>query len=259
MEIVIVDDGSTDKTLEIVKAFASRAEVITRVYSQHWKGIASARNVVVKESRGRYIIWVDSDMKLPKDHLRKQVEFMNHHLKVGAAKAHYGFLRAKKLVASLENSRAFDLQPNASKLWGTGGSIYRVNALREIGGFDERNKGAGEDIEALVRIQKKGWLLCTTSAEFYEEFKETWRDLWRQYYWWGYGAHFVHHIHANSICIGVRLPPVAFLIGILRLFKIFKHHPKILYLLLPLHNIFKETAWCVGFVNGHLDKYGHKS
>jgi glycosyltransferase involved in cell wall biosynthesis len=259
MEIVIVDDGSTDKTLEIVKAFATRANVITRVYSHNWKGIASARNVVVKESQGRYIIWVDGDMRLPPDHVKKQVEYMESNSKVGVAKACYGFISSNKIVAALENSRAFDLQPNSPKLVGTGGSICRVKAVREVGGFDESIRGAGEDIDVLIRIMKKGWLISTTSALFYEQFKETWSSLWLQYYWWGYGAHYIWHKHRHAISIVVRLPLTAFLVGVARFFRVYKLHRKITYLLLPIHEVYKNVAWCVGFAGSHNDRYGHKT
>ncbi|MEM5867131.1 MAG: glycosyltransferase [Candidatus Aenigmatarchaeota archaeon] len=42
-------------------------------------------NVVVKNASGKYIIWVDCDMILPKDHVQKQVEFMEQNPKVGIA------------------------------------------------------------------------------------------------------------------------------------------------------------------------------
>ena len=257
-EIIFVDDNSTDRTLEIIKDFASKTEIKTKVFHQSRKGLGASRNVVVKNADGQYIIWLDGDMKLPRDHVRKQVEYMDRNPKVGVARARYGFVKSKKLAAVLENSRAFDLRLNNPKLVGTGGSIHRVDAIREAGGFDESIKGAGEDIDALIRMLKNGWLLSTTNAKFYEQFKETWSSLWLQYYWWGYGAHYVQHKHKKSISVVTRLPPVAFFLGILRFFRVYRFHRKTTYLLLPLHNAFKETAWCVGFFKSHVDGYGDK-
>ena len=259
MQIIFVDDDSKDRTLEIIRKFVSKIEVKAGVYHQNWRGIAAARNVVVQKARGKYIIWVDGDMKLPPDYVRKQVEYMERNPRVGVAKARYGFNKSKKIAAILENSRAFGLRPNNPKLVGTGGSIYRVEAVREVGGFDEGIKGAGEDMDALIRMLKKGWLLSTTDVEFYEQFKETWSSLWLQYCWWGYGAHYIKHKHPHAISTVARLPIVAFLIGILRFFRVYKSHRKMTYLLLPFHSMFKETAWCVGFVKSHMDGYGHKS
>ncbi len=258
IEIIFVDDGSDDRTLEIIEDFISRIEVKARVYRQNWRGIAAARNIVVQNARGKYIIWVDGDMILPSDYIRKQVEYMENNPKVGVAKARYGLVENGKIVAILENSRAFDLYLGDLKLFGTGGSICRVEAIRAVGGFDEHIKGAGEDIDAHIRILKKGWLLSTTDAEFYEQFKRTWRDLWRQYYWWGYGAHYIQHKHKNAVSIFVRLPPFAFIVGVLRFLRIYHCNKKIIYMLVPLHNVFKETAWCFGFIRSHADGYGHK-
>lgn len=259
MEVIIVDDGSMDSTLERVRRFASRSEMCTKVYHQSWKGLGAARNVVVRNASGRYIIWVDGDMKLPRDHVRKQVEFMGNNPKVGAAKARYKLLNSGEIVAVLENSRAFFLRSESLKVVGTGGSIYRVKAIREVGGFDERISGAGEDIDALLRMQKMGWLLSRTEAEFYERFKESWRDLWLEYYWWGYGAHYVWHKHKNAISVIARLPPVSFLTGFARFLFAFKLYRKLIYLLLPIQSVFKDSAWFFGFLGSHRDGCGHKT
>jgi glycosyltransferase involved in cell wall biosynthesis len=258
MELIIVDDGSTDNTLEHIKRFASRIDIRTKVYHQNWKGLGATRNVVVQNACGPYIIWVDGDMKLPRDHVRKQVEFMDNNPEVGAAKARYRLLNSRKIVAMLENSRAFCLRPESSKIVGTGGSIYRVKAIREIGGFDERISGAGEDIDALLRMRKMRWLLSAAEAEFYERFKENWKDLWLEYYWWGYGAHYVWHKHKHAFSVATRLPPVSFLTGFARFLFAFRLYRKFIYLLLPLQSIFKDAAWFFGFIRGHGDGYGHE-
>jgi glycosyltransferase involved in cell wall biosynthesis len=257
MEIIVVDDGSTDKTLEIVRSFAEQNDVSIQVYSQKWKGIASARNLVVKKARGEYVIWVDADMTLSKNFVQKQVEFLGRHPRVGAAKGKYGFVRSDKIVAKLENCRAFNIMTPSREAWGTGGAIYRLSALREIGGFDGEINGAGEDIDALIRLKKRGWLTSLTDAIFYERYKENWRELWKQYFWWGYGAHFVKHKHKNFISVFARLPPVALVAGALRFLKAFKYEHNLIYLILPFYELFKEMGWLIGFIVGHFNGYGH--
>lgn len=59
-EIIVVNDGSKDNSLQIVKTIASEYENI-RVISQENKGLSAARNVGMKESNGDYIMFVDSD------------------------------------------------------------------------------------------------------------------------------------------------------------------------------------------------------
>jgi len=248
MEVIVVDDGSTDNTLESIYRLVLAIDIRTTVFSQTWRGLGVARNVVVKNARGRYIIWVDSDMRLPEDHVEKQVEFMERNRKVGAAKARYGLVNSKSVVATLENSRGFFLRSESSNMVGTGGSIYRVEAIRDAEGFDEQIRGAGEDIDALIRIKKKGWLLSRTEAEFYERFKESWKDLWLEYYWWGYGARYVWHKHLDGVSIVTKLPPVTFLASFVRCIVIFRSYRKLTYLLLPLQGVFKDSAWVFGFL-----------
>jgi len=256
MELVIVDDGSADKTLEILQQLVSTTNTHTTIHSQRWRGLGVARNVIVQNARGRYIVWVDSDMKLPKDHVEKQVEFMERNPNVGAAKARYLRVNSKNTIVTLENCRDLFLR-ESSHIVGTGGAIYRVEAIREIGGFDPNIRGAGEDVDALLRMKEAGWLLSRTEAEFLEQFKERWEDLWREYYWWGYGAHYVWHKHRGQISFTSRLPPVSFLAGLGRSLFAFKLYRRMVYLLLPFQNAFKDAAWILGFIRSHRKGYGH--
>jgi len=57
IEVIVVDDGSTDNTLEILKVFEDKIRII----AQDNGGPASARNAGIKESRGEYIAFLDGD------------------------------------------------------------------------------------------------------------------------------------------------------------------------------------------------------
>lgn len=60
LEIIVVNDGSTDKSLELIEAFARKDKRI-KVLNQENKGGAAARNAGVKAAVGEYIAFVDSD------------------------------------------------------------------------------------------------------------------------------------------------------------------------------------------------------
>jgi len=70
-EILVVDDGSTDRTLDIARHFTSRG---VRVISQPHQGAAAARNRAFSLSSGDYIQWLDADDLLARDKIAKQLE-----------------------------------------------------------------------------------------------------------------------------------------------------------------------------------------
>jgi len=70
-EVVVVDDGSTDHTLEVVRRYESKQ---VRVVTQQNQGAAAARNAAFAHCHGDYIQWLDADDLLGVDKIRMQLE-----------------------------------------------------------------------------------------------------------------------------------------------------------------------------------------
>ena len=75
-EMIIVDDHSTDTTVEIVKEIAKRDFRIRIIENKHNQGAAIARNIAVENKTGRYVAYLDSDDRWKTEKLEKQIKFM---------------------------------------------------------------------------------------------------------------------------------------------------------------------------------------
>lgn len=262
MEVIFVDDGSEDKTLSVILDCIPGMDIEAKVFHDEWRGLGWARNVIVENAGGDYIVWVDGDMILPRDHVRKQVEFMRQNPKVGIAKARYGAWHKENLVGFLENLafQAVDFKYGGKvatqrRVMGTGGSIYRVKAIRQVGGFDKHISGVGEDADAEYRVRKAGWLLYrATPALFYERRRKTWKALWDEGFWHGYGGDYVIRKNSGIIAFYKMTPLAGFLAGVWYSIVAYKMMRRRIVFLLPIQYTFKRTAWFFGFVKGQIDR-----
>jgi glycosyltransferase involved in cell wall biosynthesis len=85
-ELIIVDDGSKDRTAEIVKAWAAKDARIQYVYQENQR-MASARNNGIKHAKGKYVAFLDHDnIFLPKK-LELQVAHLEAHPEIGVSYA----------------------------------------------------------------------------------------------------------------------------------------------------------------------------
>lgn len=78
IEIIIVDDGSTDNGLNIARSYASKHENI-KVYEQLNSGAPRARNVAFEKSSGEFIQYLDADDLMSEDKISAQMELVNRY------------------------------------------------------------------------------------------------------------------------------------------------------------------------------------
>jgi glycosyltransferase involved in cell wall biosynthesis len=77
LEIIVVDDGSQDSTMHVLRDYGAKLQVLCREHT----GIGAARNAGIEAAQGEYIAFLDSDDLWQPDKICKQVEFMaqNQH------------------------------------------------------------------------------------------------------------------------------------------------------------------------------------
>ncbi|UCG55345.1 MAG: glycosyltransferase [Dehalococcoidia bacterium] len=64
--LIVVDGYSCDKTLSIIKARLSEVDFKYKIFFEK-QGLCQARQFVVDNAEGKYVIWIDGDMTIPKD------------------------------------------------------------------------------------------------------------------------------------------------------------------------------------------------
>jgi len=78
IEIIVVDDGSTDDSVEIVRSYQKRFFNI-KLFTQNRSGACRARNLAFKNSSGEYIQYLDSDDLLSPNKIQRQIEIASRY------------------------------------------------------------------------------------------------------------------------------------------------------------------------------------
>ena len=148
LEVLVVDDGSTDLTLSIAAEFAARDDRV-RIITQSNRGVAAARNRGIAEARGTYIAPIDADDLWRPDKLELQVAAFAANPAVGVVYTWFdhinerdeivrGGFRPRDRGQVLERLARFDFVGNGSN------AMMRADLVRAVGGYDEtlRLRGA---------------------------------------------------------------------------------------------------------------------
>lgn len=77
-ELIVVDDGSTDETFDIVNPYIQQYHQIRYMKHQN-RGLALARNLGIQAAIGHYITFIDSDDQYTPEHLSARITFMETH------------------------------------------------------------------------------------------------------------------------------------------------------------------------------------
>jgi glycosyltransferase involved in cell wall biosynthesis len=150
-ELLVIDDGSKDRTQEIVRSFGSRVNYIRQEHS----GVSSARNLGLKSCRGSHVAFLDSDDIWLKDKLRIQMGFMKAFPSAAVCYTDEIWIRNGRRVNPKKkhqkfSGRIFD-KVLALCLLSLSSALFRRKVFDEIGVFDE-DLPACEDYDLGIRL-----------------------------------------------------------------------------------------------------------
>lgn len=162
-EIVVVDDGSTDETPEVIRRAGGRVRGIRPGAN---RGRSAARNAGVAQARGDLIVFVDSDVVVRPDFLSWHLQMHQRH---GAGILSRGPVVLVPNVRSAAGARVPRVAASPAYLDTANAGVER-DALQRVGGFDEGFPGYGwEDVDLGMRLKRLGVrrVFCPQAAVFH--------------------------------------------------------------------------------------------
>ena len=190
LEIIVVDNGSTDRSLEIISAFP------VKLMKEKKRGAYAARNRGLETAQGELFFFIDSDCIAERDLLKKLVRHFTDERIAGVG----GQLQACEPTTLTEQFedfagiQVFDL-PKGLLEWDknkflsgaihTSNALFRKNAIRDVKGFDSDFRSGG-DVHLCWQLQRAGYQIYFDPDAVVKHMHRTnLRGLMRQFFKYG--------------------------------------------------------------------------
>lgn len=221
-EIILIDDGSTDGSRELLQELtdwlAERAKV--RVYYQRHSGPGVARNLGAEKAVGTVLVFVDSDMVFERNFLKNLTSPISSGNTTGTDSQEEYLANPDNYWARCWNigrfaSAGFRKIPRSNSVVpqkSSEGTIFRAIRAKDfkmVGGFDV--DGDYTDDESIYR--KSGRKATVVNARFYHRNPESFLEVMRQATWIGKSKNFTGSLGKKIINLFVFSPPASFLKG----------------------------------------------
>ena len=158
-ELIIIDNNSTDNTVEVINNFLDDRILIAKIDNNGI--VAKSRNLGIKLANGTFVAFLDSDdWWVP-----KKLEIALHQLELGSDFVYHDLYKISKFPIVTKKHRRIpsralscpvfvDLLTNGNTIWNSS-VVVRRSFLEEIGGFSEEKDLVGsEDFDGWLRISK---------------------------------------------------------------------------------------------------------
>jgi glycosyltransferase involved in cell wall biosynthesis len=201
-ELIVVDNGSTDRTSAVVAEYAAGCDHPVQMIIEPGRGVSCAKNAGWRSSRSAIIVCTDDDCYPEENYLDSIFECFSNDPKLGFVGGRILLHDPTDLRITIQESlEPLSFPPGSFIQPGVihGANIaYRRAALTEVGGFDPWFGGgalySGEEAELMARISVAGWngAYDPRPVVYHHHGRKTARDEWRlrRWYDWGRGAYY---------------------------------------------------------------------
>lgn len=193
--VVVVDDGSTDHSAEVVEAYRGCLDALTVLHERHSGNVGHVRNLGARNAKGRLLLFCDADDVVGPRWVAVMVSALAERDFVA------GSLEYQRLNPDWVLGVGHSPQTNSLQQWGEppfmahagGGNLaIRREVFEAVGGFDE-DLPALEDTDFCFRAQLRGHELgFVAGAEVSVRLRPSLGALYRQAHAWGYASVALH-------------------------------------------------------------------
>lgn len=191
LEVIVVDDGSSDETLAVARGYEADPRV--KVFHKQNGGKSSAMNLALLHTNAELIGCLDADSVVDTGALREMVSVFQNN-KVAAATPGIHVNKPENILQHMQHVEyrlsifnRFVLAALGSAFITPGPfSLFRTSVVKRLGGW--RQGYMTEDMEMALRVQASGYLIGNVpAATVYTTVPRTLRHLFRQRVRWNYG------------------------------------------------------------------------
>jgi cellulose synthase/poly-beta-1,6-N-acetylglucosamine synthase-like glycosyltransferase len=174
LQVIVVNDGSTDGTSQVARRYAAQRRAGERIVilDKPNGGRASAKNAGLRVAKGEFVATLDGDSFVERDGLRKMIAEFNDPnvaaassvMRVAKPKSLLERLQAIEYIAAGSFLRLILAPVDCVTILPGPFSIYRRRVFEELGGFDEGN--LTEDQEMALRMQRFHYKISSSRDAF---------------------------------------------------------------------------------------------
>lgn len=176
-EIIIIDDGSIDNSLEVVKNYKNQSKMNIKIIRQENQGVSAARNVGIENSNGEYICFVDSDDMVSSKYLQYLLENITEEIDVSICGIKniseiqtYERIIEREEINSIDTCSSnialnkFLLRDLKPGVWAM---LIKKKIIEKNGIFFTSGARYSEDIEFIYKVLANSNQIAITGSEIY--------------------------------------------------------------------------------------------